>query len=341
MRRFPTSAWSPIGLDISTHRVCAVQLDPLGRIRAFASFARREPQTELSDLEAARIREVLDRHGFRGGNAVVGAPAGTVRSTVLELPPASSGAPVEQLARHEISRIHKLQPNSFAIGMWELPPSSRASSAAQTMAITCENRLSDALCETLDGAGIEPIAIDLPALAATRALPIDAVSTQAILEFEESRSTLVVVHHGTIVFERVLSGLTMRTFRSQIAKAMRFPVAGVDCALRERGLADDPEQDVLTGCAAAVLEPFIEEIAHTAAYASSRFVGALIQKVFLIGSGSGVPGLTKHLSKSLECEFVAPVLAELGSPRGTVCDWAKPGQGVVALGMARWRSEAA
>lgn len=341
MRKFPIAAWSPIGLDIGTHRVCAIQLDALGRIRAFASFARREPESELSTVEATRIREVLDRHGFRGCSAVIGAPIGTVRSTVLELPPASSGAPVEQLARHEISRIHKLPPDSFAIGMWELPPSSRASSAAQTMAVTCENRLSDALCETLDAAGIEPIALDLPALAAVRALPIDPENAQAILEFEESRSSLIVVHRGTIVFERVLSGMTLRTFRSQLAKAMRLPVAGVESMLHERGLVDDDEQDLLSTCAASVLEPFIEEIAHTAAYASSRFSDALIKKVFLIGSASGIPGLAGYLSKSLECEFVAPILAELASPRGCVCERTQPGQGVVALGLARWRLEAA
>jgi Tfp pilus assembly PilM family ATPase len=209
------------------------------------------------------------------------------------------------------------------------------------MAITCENRIADALCDTLDGAGIEPIAIDVPAMAAVRALPIDAENAQAILELEETRASIIVVHRGTIVFERVLSEMTLRTFRSQLAKAMRMPVAGIESVLHERGLVDDPEQDLLTGCSASVLEPFIEEIAHTAAYASSRFTDAQIQKVFLIGSASGIPGFAGYLSKSLECEFVAPILTELASPRGAVCSRTKPGQGVVALGLARWRSEAA
>ena len=85
--------WSPIGLRVGAQRVTAVQLDQLGRVRAFASFGRREPDSAISAAEAVRIRAVLDRHGFRGSSVVLAAPRMMVRSTTLELPPAPAPGP--------------------------------------------------------------------------------------------------------------------------------------------------------------------------------------------------------------------------------------------------------
>src|SRR5690606_4678074 len=138
--------------------------------RAFASFGRREPDSALSELEARRIRAILDRQGFRGSRAVLSAPRSMVRSTSIELPPASSGAPLQQLATVELGRIHRLTPGTFTFGFWELPPSARANAAPQTMAVTCLNHESDALCDTCEHAGFEPIAIDTAGLATVRAL---------------------------------------------------------------------------------------------------------------------------------------------------------------------------
>jgi len=341
MRPNLPSAWSPIGLDIGSHRVNAVQLDAIGRVRAFASFGRTQPDSDLTGEETARIRAILDRHGFRGCRAVIAAASIMVRTTVLELPPASSGAPVEQLARQEVSRIHKISPGSFAMGMWELPPGARASAANQTMAISCPNSASDAMCDQLESAGLEPIAIDLCSMAAARALPISTERTQAILEFGESRSTLIVLHKGTIIFERPLSALTLRTFRSQLAKAMRMPVSGIAAALRERGLCADQEADALASCAAIILEPFVEEIAHSAAYASGKYADATIDKVYLIGCAGSIPGLPGFLGRALECEFESPRLSDLAPARSAIESRSRPGEGIVSLGLARWRSEAA
>ncbi|XOV75792.1 MAG: hypothetical protein ACFHWZ_01930 [Phycisphaerales bacterium] len=150
-------------------RVTAVQLDQIGRIRAFASFGRREPDAPISASEALRIRGVLDRQGFRGTQVVLGTPRRMIRSTTLELPPASSGAPIDQLADAELARIHKLAPGSFAKGLWELPASNRAKAAPLTMAVTCVHEQSDALCEVFEQADLDVLALDLSVLATLRA----------------------------------------------------------------------------------------------------------------------------------------------------------------------------
>ncbi|MFI4855767.1 MAG: pilus assembly protein PilM [Phycisphaerales bacterium JB065] len=340
MNKHLSLSWSPIGLDIGSYRVVATQLDALGRVRAFASFGRREPESALSELEAHRIRSILDRQGFRGSRAVLSAPRAMVRSTTIELPPASSGAPIQQLAESELARIHRLAPNSFSFGLWELPPSARANTAPQTMAVTCRNDESDALCDICEHADLEPIAIDTAGLATIRALNLDNQGTKAILEFGESVAILTVVHCGTLVFERSLGEMTLRRLRSEVGKTLRLPANAVGRLLHEQGLLPN-ENSLLTGAVAHALELFVEEIAHSAAYASSRYEKAAIDQVYLVGAGASIPGLAEHLAKSLECEFIAPHLSEFATMREPLAKRPMPGEGIAALGLARWRSEAA
>ncbi|MFU8829608.1 MAG: pilus assembly protein PilM [Phycisphaerales bacterium] len=341
MRFSLPQAWSPIGLDIGTQRVNAVQLDALGRVRAYAAFARREPEADLTIVEAARIRNVLDRHGFRGCSTVIAAPRHLVRETILDLPPASSGAPIAQLAVAELGRIHKLAPGSFSMGMWELPASSRSSGGCQTMAVTCPSSASEELCDVLESAGIEPVAIDTAGCALVRALPVDPLGTQAVLELAESRTTLLVIHQGILVFERPLSELTMRLLRSRLAKALRVSVQEAGRLLAERGLLKADENLAMIETLRPLIDPLVEEVAQSGAYASSRYTDAAISQVFLVGRGASVPGLAEYLGESLECDFVAPCLSELAPMRGAMAERAAAGEGLIALGLARWRAEVA
>jgi Tfp pilus assembly PilM family ATPase len=334
--------WSPIGLRVSAQRVTAVQLDQIGRVRAFASFGRREPDSPISAAEAVRIRTVLDRQGFRGSSVVLGAPRRMIRSTTLELPPASSGAPIDQLADSELSRIHKLAPGTFTKGLWELPPSNRANATAQTMAVTCLHEHSDELCDLFEAADLGVVAIDVAALATIRALPDIAEGSHAILEIEDSRASLAVVHNGVLLFQRDLGEMTMRRLRAEVAKHLRLPASTVSALLHEQGL--NPDGDGPAALAEAVkesLEVFIEEIAHSAAYASSRFANVNIARVFFVGPAAGIPGLAEHLGASLECAFTVPHICELTRQGCPFAEHARPGEGISALGLALWKAVAA
>src|SRR5205823_4093664 len=110
---------TPIGIDAGGRSIAAVQLDWSGgagpAITAASIIARQPatPESPLSTTETAALEEVLYRQGFTGRDVVVGIPDHALLTEVLELPPRSSGAPLEQLARMEIARTHKRDPASF------------------------------------------------------------------------------------------------------------------------------------------------------------------------------------------------------------------------------------
>src|SRR3954451_23592560 len=98
---------SPIGLDLGGRTIKAVQLVcAQGKWCLHAAVALPQPEVNqpVVPQTARYVREALFRHGFVGNRIVLAAPATQLEMDVLELPPRSSGAPVEQIARSELAR---------------------------------------------------------------------------------------------------------------------------------------------------------------------------------------------------------------------------------------------
>lgn len=101
-----------IGLEVDTREIRAAQLSRGGggwSIRASAVVPRdtgdeAEPNGLPSREELARLRDVLERRGFVGNQISVGAPSRVCAFHILDLPPSGSGAPIDELAKAEISR---------------------------------------------------------------------------------------------------------------------------------------------------------------------------------------------------------------------------------------------
>src|SRR4051794_17457208 len=111
--RFTGGAYGPIGLDIGSRWVKAVQLAGRGESRSLHAAAVlptpvvpsvKDPVAEAEMLQtiAARLSSQLVRQGFHGRDVVVAAPAHRLEADLLELPPRGSGAPLDDLARVEI-----------------------------------------------------------------------------------------------------------------------------------------------------------------------------------------------------------------------------------------------
>src|SRR5947209_16612896 len=87
--RYRTAPRTPIGIDVGSRYVKAVQLDKAttaaGRLRvaAAAIFPRSEPGTAIARPEVRRLGDVLYRHGFTGSAVVLAVPADRLLTTVI------------------------------------------------------------------------------------------------------------------------------------------------------------------------------------------------------------------------------------------------------------------
>ena len=159
---------TPIGLDVGSRLIKAVQLEPAPagsgargmRVAAAVVVPRAvlmppEPRRVANDVpgadrakplgsgssvpsaqELAGLPEVLERAGFSGRRVVLAAPSGGLMTSVLELPARAGAAPARQIARMELARAHRCTPDAFEMGYWDLPPTGAGITMGSARALT-------------------------------------------------------------------------------------------------------------------------------------------------------------------------------------------------------------
>lgn len=313
-------ALAPIGLDIGSRRIKAAQMHGR-RLAAAVSIPRAGGDGRLEASELQAVAAALRKAPFRGRSVVLAVPSDRLLTSILELPPRSSGAPLEQLARIELARRHAVEPESLEMACWDLPLPARAANRTCVMAVACRQDEADSLLDAVEAQGLNVQAMDVHAMAVTRAcrpLLAEAGQSGAILDVGWSCSRLVLVHLGTVVYERHLPkyGLASLT-------RLEAPEGG-------QPEAPDPAGK-LSPDATAHLEAMAGEVRVPLSYLTSQHPDAQVRQILLIGGGARRAGLGRVLASKLAME-VRPVEA------GDLCeaDGEAGDSMVVAMGLAQY-----
>jgi len=355
------SRLSPIGLDVRSQSIHAAQLcterDGVWSLRAAASVPRLEPGTELSVREARRIMAVLDRRGFEGGQFVVTPPDRGVLSALLELPPANSGAPIDQIAAIEVGRTLKRDPSSFEMAYWIVPSPPRGSEGVHAMAVACPHGASTELLNVLDDVGAEVVAIDVRAWALARACGRSAWRLAGVVELGWASGRLVLFQESRVVYERVLEEWSLRAVFDNMANVLETDASHVRAMLESLELSK-PHADRRSGsdpltaarrCLKSAIEALAKEIGVSLRYIAHRFATdegpGEVGGVHVCGPGASLPGLVADLSErvGVKAGQVTPatlvrVPGDGFSGRTGMDDGPEL---VAALGLAMWKDVAA
>jgi Tfp pilus assembly PilM family ATPase len=303
-------ASSPIGLDIGQRTLAAAQLAPTHRgwrLQAAAILDRRaDAPPVLEPREAFRIAQVLQRQGFTGRDVVAAVPEQRLAASMLELPPRSSGAPLSQLARMEMSRAHRLNAADFEMACWDVPGPARAAEGTHMMAVACRHNDADELIDGIESAGLRLLALDVRSWAIARACrPVleNDGSVAAILDLTDSAAILTIVNRSAPAYERLLTEGSLQHLRTTIRERL-----GIDAELADHifgGLRLDPDgsdRGPGAGDAAAILAEHLDNLAaelRTAlTYAEHRF-DADIPRVHIQGAGAAISGIEPRLTSLL------------------------------------------
>jgi hypothetical protein len=200
------------GIDISPAMITAAQLRVVSSgwtLLASATMARTGEGQTLESEEAVALESLLFRRGFASAPCVIAAPDAALRSTTMELPPASSGAPIDQLARAEFARRHKMDEGAFVLSYWDLPSTGHA---LQVMAVGCDVGATDAAIESIESAGLRVAGVDDPSRALGRVLAgVPTIATVRVgARLDPWGATIVVLHHSTLLYARTPAGLSLR-----------------------------------------------------------------------------------------------------------------------------------
>lgn len=346
----------PIGLDIGSRFIKAAQVSRGGRgvsVTAAMAIPRLKDGGPMEREEAARLAEVLYRQGFEGQRVVMAAPSESLLVGTLSLPPKQSGAPVDQIARMELARMHKHDPMSFELVHWELPSTGNNSGKSATtsvMAAACPHADTEVLLDLFESTGLEVVGLDVSWLALARACaPMFAASpdvkkpaqtqakTVAILDIGWRTARVIVLRDDLIIFERVLTEGGLCKLRDTLKNQLQLDDNATDFLLRDVGCAlpqvesAEPDRRAsdrrTSGDDDAFKEPrrlitvhfaaLLEELKVSLSYAVQQFRGEGIDKLVLAGGGGAIPGLPEQLHAAFAFDVVPADVAQLATcPHG-------------------------
>ncbi len=350
---------SPIGVDISSRWIAAAQVErsgparePRPLVRRAVCIARARASGSRPDAaELARFAEVLDRRGFRGNDVVIAAPDDRLVTAALELPPLNSAAPVHDLAKSEVARTHRLNPEACELALWEIPGGIRASEggdakgrgsggAVQYMAAALTHADGESLLAAFEGAGLRVRAIEARAwamAAACRPLAGEGAGGAALLDLGESAALLVLVQDGSVVYQRAMNEAALDALRARLAASLGLSPEVLEFVL---GGGAEPAGAIvpLPDGAGPLIDEYIEAIAAEARaafdYVARRPSADGVLRLVAAGAGARVPGVPERLGRALGIEVAVAAPATLAECPGQIAEVCRDARLASALGLA-------
>ena len=320
-----------IGLDVGARRIKAAQITRRGsmlRVERCVQFSRTQVGAEIDAAEASRIVSVLLRRGFQGVPVVIAAPDEIVQTETIDLPAKTSGAPVAQIARMELARMHNREPDSFEFAMWDLPPTARSSTGCAAMAVACAHTGSEALLESFEQAGLEIARIDFASRATAAAcglLDRSKPGLRVMIDIGYSAARLTCTFAGVIVHERSHSDLGVGTLVERVEQDR-----GVERDVAETMLeALDPPFDgdrradpnaELRKLSQSYADQLVGEIERAVGYATRRYEDADTREIVLVGGGAGFRWLPPSLARRTETPLTVARPSGLANCASTLLD---------------------
>lgn len=351
MKFSPLKSHSPIGLDIGSRTVKAVQLSGHAkqcRISAATTFPRALPDAAVTSNEVRRLIDVLYRHNFHGREIVLSVPPLRVLDGTLELPKSTPDAPgLDQIARMEFARLQKCEPGAFELGYWPLPAGPRSHQANRVMAIGCLHRDVEPFIDTFESEGLRVVGMDAEACALSRACAERFANQNGLiglLDFGWHCCRLAVIYREAIVFSRVLSDSGLSSLFKSLEKQLDVDTPMVEHVLHKFGVtppgneAEDPIADA-RHAVSAHFQSMLQELNISFSYATQQYPDANLQQMLIVGGGAGIAGVAAHLTQLIGTECVVLGPRDLLNPSPALIEaTASPGL-TMALGLAQFRDE--
>lgn len=305
------SSTSPIGIDLGGRMIKAVQLARKGtkwRLHAAVILPQPVANHPVDEHTAEYVRDALYRHGFVGDDIVLGAPRGQLEVEMLELPPRSSGAPVEQIARIEMARSAKLENESFELECWDLPAAARGGSGTSVMAVAMRHQHAEALLAPFEAHGFNTIALDAQCCALARVClkPADVQrdSITAVLDIGWNAALLVLIQNETVIYQRVLRESGLQIVHHAIEEDFHLEDDETDYVLSQVGAEDLAQGPRVRALVERHIDSMVGEIQAALQYALHRYAQSPVKSLSLVGGGAAIGGICQMLAARLEIERV-------------------------------------
>jgi len=339
-----------IGVDVGQRTIKAAQLAPSEggcQVSALSLMPRPEPEKELSKADASAIRKVLGRQGFSGSRIVVAAPEERLVRAALELPSKVAGAPIGQIVRMEMSRLHNIAPDSFEMAHWEWRTPDGAKPVTRTLAIGCPHAAANGILDIFEAEGFDVVALDARSAAMRRAcesLLLPAPQITAIADLGWRSTSVLFVCGCSLLYERVLEGIAMAELAGKLAEVFGITLEAAQQVADTVGLAADQPiggidretLDAVRRHLRSHVDKSLDELRAPFSYVNHQFPGEGVKRLLLIGGGAAVPQLPSYMAGRLKIDVRATAPSDLVTSPVELLAKARNPAMTIAVGLARF-----
>ena len=304
-----------IGVDVGDRWMVASQLVGHGGAKAVLGASvrlARAASGPLLEQEALLLGQTIAHAGFVGSRIVVCAPDAALLPAVLELPPRSSKAPIDQLARLEVARIHRREPEAFDLAMWDLPATDRTKGATHAMALALPTEAGDAVAAAFDVTGADIVAIEPRACALARCCAAASggiPGLYGVVDVGWSATMVVLIHvtgeePASVIYERRLQEAQFGVSVQHLQKAVEIDVDVAEAAMRcgEEEMREAKLAELYRSIRryqTELSDALVPEVQRSVVYATQRYPAIPLSGMWITGEGAGVRGVRARLSSAL------------------------------------------
>lgn len=309
---------SPIGLDIGSSSITAVQIAPsrrgpavlerVGRV-AVPPGALRDGEVADPDLVAAALRELWAATGFRGRRVALGVSNQQVVVRQVDLP----YLPEKEL-RHSLQfQVDEAIPIPVEQAILDFHvietfSNDEGERFIRILLVAALRDMVDTLVMATTAAGLEPVLVDLDAFAMLRSLApesarglLDEPAGELLVDVGSVVTNLLVHAGGVPRFVRILL-LGGESITQDLVATLDISREEAEQRKAQVGILD-PVALLSAGHDARLIAErgsrLIEEIRGSLDYYAAQMDAAPVRRVVLTGGGSRIPGLAARLAEVL------------------------------------------
>jgi len=318
-----------IGIEIGSRNIKAAQLCPSDgqhHIAALSMLPREQPGQQIDRKEILDLKDVLRRQGFCGNDVVLAVPEDKLLRATLELPHQVSDTAVAQIARMELSRLHKVAPDSFEFVYWRLPPANQSKSVTATIAVACPHEAADAYLSIFQEGGFNVTALDVHSAAAARActpLIVPPPAVTSLLDLGWNSTKLLLLCGRMVLYEKFISSQCIATMTARLSEMFGLPEKPAYQIVATIGFAPDPvggggldrqSVEAIRKMLISFLAMILEELKAPFAYVNHQYPGEGLKRLLLIGEGAGIVGISQYFQDNLGIEVMLAAPSNLVEP---------------------------
>jgi type IV pilus assembly protein PilM len=305
----------PIGLHVAGERLSAAQMQrtPAGlAVHAVGSMELGCPWYALTG-EPRRLNLALSElwaaHGFRGRDVVACMPQEQLKVFNVDYT-AAPGQPDSEAVGAEVAERLKGQARRMVVDFVPVRRPNPDERARQAVVAAAAHEDVTTFLGLLEGAGLSVRALDISGMALKRIVPWVARSSGEemqnvlLLDIGAASSHLMVLWGRRLMLDRGVEFSAQRLV-SRAMKVLNVAEPIAKRLLAEHGLTPQAgaRPSEFHGAVREVLAPELavlkDEVSKTLGYASSRTRGNSVDKILLVDSGAGFPGIARCVSDAL------------------------------------------